>query len=116
MSLINLLGLEVHFNEHRRLATIEEFGPDASRESTEEMVMECQLIPIRARSEFIEINNILGDPVVVLHGKIAKGCFGIPTEIVRSEMVCELLNECVIIVEPIRNVTDVTHNDRFKPI
>ncbi len=82
----------------------------------EETVAECQLIPIRARSEFIEINDVLGDLVVVLHGKIAKGCFGVPTEIVRSKMVHELLNECVIIVEPIRNVTNVTHNDGFKPI
>ena len=82
----------------------------------EKAITEHGFIPVSAGGKFVEVDNILGDMVMVLHEEVVESIFGIPTEIVRSEMVCELLNNCWEVMEPIQGFINVTHDDGFKPI
>jgi hypothetical protein len=109
MRLIYLLGLKTHFDERPRLATMEQFGPDMDGKSAKEAITECRFIPVHTRGEFVEVNDIFCDSLVILHGKIAESSFGVPTEIVRSKMICKLPNKSIVVVKPIWNITDVTH-------
>ena len=99
---VNGLCQDLEFMEHVRFANTSHFILDPSWKSIVELVAEYSIPIMDACGEVVELNQVLGDLLVVTHSKYFKVSFGFTYGVVRSKVVFEFRHKFRVVIDSTR--------------
>ena len=90
---IEFLSLFSHAHEGCRLAVTRHLLSKTCWKAIVEMMAESRIAPVDKGSEGVELDDVVRDLLSVLHLEIVETVFGVPDNVVRAKLGCQLRNE-----------------------
>ena len=97
---IDGLGQGVEFMEHAGFTNTGHFVLDSCRESIVELMAECNVPPMDACGQAVELNQVFGDLLVVTHAKGFKVSFGFAYRVMWSKFVFQFGYKFGVVIDP----------------